>query len=114
MSPRAKNFIRKRSQMSSESILERSAIQMGKVFIHEGDEISRAYVIQNGEAVAFTTQDERRVDVETFGPGAIIGELGLVSDEISALSYEAKTLCTVITTSGDESVLKVSEGKVST
>lgn len=87
---------------SDSSILERSAIQKGKVFIRAGEEISRAYVIQNGEVVAFTMQDDRRVDVDTFGPGSIIGEMGLVADEVSPLSYEAVTLCTVITVTRQE------------
>jgi len=87
---------------SDTSILERSAIQKGKVFIREGDEISRAYVIQNGEVVAFTMQNDRKVEVANFGPGAIIGEMGLVADEISQLSYEALTLCTVVTVTRQE------------
>ncbi len=87
---------------SDTSVLERSAIQMGKVFIRAGEEISRAYVIQNGEVSAFTMQDGRKVEVSTFGPGAIIGEMGLVADEVSPLSYEAVTLCTVITVTRQE------------
>jgi CRP-like cAMP-binding protein len=87
---------------SDTSILERSALQMGKVFIRAGDEISRAYVIQNGEVIAFTMQDGRKVKVADFGPGTIIGEMGLVSDEVSSLSYEAVTLCTVITVTRQE------------
>ncbi|MFP4098723.1 MAG: cyclic nucleotide-binding domain-containing protein [Alphaproteobacteria bacterium] len=87
---------------SGTSILERSVIQEGKVFIRAGDEISRAYVIQNGEVCAYTTQDEHKVEVAHFGPGAIIGELGLVTDEISALNYEALTLCTMVTITRQE------------
>ena len=87
---------------SDTNILERSAIQKGKVFIRAGDDISRAYVIQNGDVVGFTTQNDKRVDVSHLGPGSIIGELGLVSDEISALSYEALTLCTVVTITRQE------------
>ncbi|MCK5374004.1 MAG: cyclic nucleotide-binding domain-containing protein [Alphaproteobacteria bacterium] len=87
---------------SDTSILERSAIQKGKVFIHAGDEISRAYVIQNGEVVAFTMQNDRKIEVSRFGPDSIIGELGLVSDEISLLSYETLTLCTVVTVTRQE------------
>ena len=87
---------------SDTSILERSVIQKGKIFIKAGEEISRAYVIQNGEAVAFTIDDGRRVEVSHFGPGAILGEMGLVNDEPSALSYEALTICTVVTVTRQE------------
>lgn len=87
---------------SDTSILERSVIQKGKVFIRASEEISRAYVIQNGEVAAFTMQDEQKVEVTRFGPGSIIGEMGLVSDEVSELSYEALTLCTVVTVTRQE------------
>ncbi len=87
---------------SDTSILERSAIQKGKVFIRAGDEISRAYVIQNGEVIAFTMQGDRKIEVGTYGPGTIIGEMGLVTDEVSPLNYEAATLCTVVTVTRQE------------
>lgn len=90
------------SMAPNTSILERSVIQKGKVFVRAGEENSRAYVIQNGEAIAFTLQDDQKVEVAHFGPGAIIGELGLVSDELSLLSYEALTLCTVVTVTRQE------------
>lgn len=87
---------------SDTSILERSVIQKGKIFIRAGEEISRAYVIQNGEVLAYTMQDDRKVEVAYYGPGQIIGEFGLVSDEVSTLSYEAMELCTVVTVTRQE------------
>lgn len=87
---------------SDTSILERSVLQKGKVFIRAKDEISRAYVIQNGEVAAFTMQGDQKIEVARYGPGQIIGELGLVSDEIAALSYEALELCTVVTVTRQE------------
>lgn len=82
---------------SGTNVLERSVIQAGKVFIRAGEDLSRAYVIQGGEIAAFIMQDDRKIEVARFGPGTIIGEIGLMIDEDATLSYEAITVCTVVT-----------------
>ncbi len=77
-------------------VLERSCLQAGKIFIKEGEECSRAYMIQVGEVSAFTMDGNRKVEIERLKAGAIIGERFLVADELATLSYEATELTTVI------------------
>lgn len=77
-------------------VLERSALQAGKVFIREGEDNIRAYVVQDGEVAAYKNNDGNKVEVARFGPGTIIGELNLMVDEESQLSYEALELSTVV------------------
>ncbi len=77
-------------------VLERSALQAGKVFIHEDEDNIRAYVVQDGEVAAYKKHDNRKIEVARFGPGTIIGELNLMIDDVSNLSYEATTLSTVV------------------
>ena len=78
-------------------VLERSVLQPGKSFIKEGEENIRAYVIQNGEVASFLQKDGEKIPIATYGPGPIIGELGLMVDTTPKLNYEATTTTTVIT-----------------
>lgn len=82
--------------MASE-VLERSVLPAGKVFIKEGEENARAYIIQNGAVHSFKTDGERKVKIADYGPGTIIGELGLMLDDPSTLSYETTESTTVVT-----------------
>lgn len=79
------------------NVLERSVLQAGKVFIRSGEDNSRAYVIQTGEVRGFIMRDGKKVEVARYGPGTIIGELGLMLDDPSTLSYEALESATVVT-----------------
>jgi CRP-like cAMP-binding protein len=78
-------------------VLERSAIPAGKVFIKAGEECERAYIVQAGEILAFTTLDSQKIEVARFGPGTIVGEMCLMLDEPINLSYEAVVTTTVVT-----------------
>lgn len=77
-------------------VLERSALQAGKVFIREGEDNIRAYVIQDGEVAAYKQNGDQRIEIARYSSGTIIGELNLMIDEPSQLSYEAVQLSTVI------------------
>ncbi len=77
-------------------VLERSCMPAGKVFIRAGEGNARAYVIQNGKVAAFTMDGDTKIEVGTFGPGAIIGEKCLVIDEPATLSFEVVETATVI------------------
>ncbi|MGH1457258.1 MAG: cyclic nucleotide-binding domain-containing protein [Alphaproteobacteria bacterium] len=78
-------------------VLERSVLQPGKPFIREGEENIRAYVVQNGEVQSYIKNGDKKVKIAKYGPGTIIGELGLMVDTIPQLSYEATTTTTVVT-----------------
>ncbi|PCJ95139.1 MAG: hypothetical protein COA45_12490 [Zetaproteobacteria bacterium] len=77
-------------------VLERNCMPAGKVFIRAGEENARAYVIQNGKVAAFTMDGDQKIEVEVFGPGAIIGEKCLILDEPAVLNFEVVEAATVI------------------
>lgn len=81
----------------SSDILERKVIHAGKVFIRQGEENGRAYVIQSGSVKAFVMDGERRIEVAEHGPGDMIGESGLALDDPAPINYEAVVDTTVIT-----------------
>ncbi len=81
---------------TNDNVLERSVLQAGKVFIRPDEDIARAYVIQSGEVCAFMIDGDRKIEVDRFGAGTIIGEIGLVFDEKTRLGYEAISVCTVV------------------
>ncbi len=76
--------------------MERTVLHAGKVFIKEGEEHSRAYIIQTGEVRSFRTENGARLILETYGPNTIIGEANLFEDRIADKSYEAVQNTTVI------------------
>ncbi len=77
-------------------VLERSCLQAGKIFIKEGEENARAYMVQVGEVLAFTMDGDRKIEIERLGPGSIVGERHLAMDEPATISYEAIVPTTVI------------------
>ncbi|MGH1404112.1 MAG: Crp/Fnr family transcriptional regulator [Alphaproteobacteria bacterium] len=83
--------------MSGAAVLERSVLAEGKVFIKEGQENARAYMIQNGEVSAFITDGEQEVEIARHGPGTIIDEICLLIDEPAKVSYRALSSVTVVT-----------------
>lgn len=77
-------------------VLERKVIHAGKVFIKEGEENNRAYLIQQGKVSAFVIRDGQRVEVAEHGPGTIIGEVCLALDNPIKMSFEAVVDTTVV------------------
>ncbi len=83
--------------MSGTAVLERSVLPAGKVFIKEGQENARAYIIQNGEVSGFITDGDQEIEVSLLGPGTIIDEICLLIDEPAKISYRALSSVTVVT-----------------
>jgi len=81
----------------SGSVLERSVLPAGKVFIEAGEANMRAYLIQNGEVIAYKGKGDDRIEVARYGAGALIGEMNLMMDETPSMSYETVEATTVVT-----------------
>ena len=92
-----------------EDVLERKVVHPGKPFIKEGEEHARAYIIQHGEVRAYTMDGDRKIEVSRYGPGRIIGEICLMSDEPMTMNYEALEDTTVITLTRQEFQKKISK-----
>lgn len=82
---------------TSEQVLERKVIHAGDVFIKEGQEHARAYLIQTGLIRAFIMENDKKVIVAEYEPGRIIGETCLMVDEPMNMNFEAVEDSVVVT-----------------
>lgn len=100
----------------SENVLERKVIHPGKPFIKEGEEHARAYIVQHGLIRSYIMEGDMKVGVTQYGPGRIIGEVCLMSDEPMTMNYEALEDTTVVTLTRGEFQQKIAkmDGNVAT
>lgn len=94
---------------TSENVLERKVIPPGKPFIKAGEEHARAYIVQTGLIRAYIEEDGKKIEVQTYGPGRIIGEVCLMSDEPMTMNYEAVESSTVVTLTRSEFQKKIAK-----
>lgn len=97
----------------SSNILERKVIYAGKPFIKAGEEHARAYIVQQGLIRSYIEENGVKVTVQDYGPGRLIGEICLMSDEPMTMSYEAVENTTVITLTRQDfqkKIAKIDEG----
>ena len=90
-------------------VLERKVINPGKPFIKAGEENARAYMIQNGMIRSYIMDGDMKVEVQRYGPGRIIAEVCLMSDEPMDMSFEALEDTTVITITRQDFQKKISK-----
>lgn len=88
--------------MAQQSILERTVVHAGQILIHAGMPQSNAYLIQSGEIIAYVNHNNKRLEIGRFGPGTMIGEASLMTEETSSASYEAAVDTTVIAISSHD------------
>lgn len=92
-----------------EDVLERKVIPPGKPFIKAGEEHARAYIVQTGIIQSYIMEGDQKVEVAQYGPGRIIGEICLMSDEPMTMYYEALESSTVVTLTRAEFQKKISK-----
>jgi CRP/FNR family transcriptional regulator, cyclic AMP receptor protein len=81
----------------ADKIVDRKVFQAGEVIFREGDEGTRAFVVQNGDVEIFkTNEDDQRMVLGVVGPGGIFGEMALIDDSPRMASARARTMVTVI------------------
>jgi CRP/FNR family cyclic AMP-dependent transcriptional regulator len=95
--------------VNNDSVLERKVIHPGKPFIKAGEEHARAYIVQSGLISAYIIEGNKKIEVSQYGPGRIIGEICLMSDEAMDMNYEALTDTTVVTMTRQEFQKKISK-----
>ena len=82
--------------MATDKILERKVLQPGEIIFKEGEEGSRAYVVQAGEVEISKTIDDEMVVLGVVGPGGIFGEMALIDDSPRMATARALGVSTVI------------------
>lgn len=66
-------------------------LQDGDILYREGDKNDCGYIIEEGEILLHTLVDGTRIDVERRGPGAIVGELSILTGKPRTVTVEAVT-----------------------
>jgi CRP-like cAMP-binding protein len=74
----------------------------GEVIFQEGQPSEHFYILQKGEVEVSIKRHEKRFVVNTLGPGAFFGEMGLLSNEPRSASCKAITFVEVIQVSNSD------------
>ena len=77
-------------------------LKQGEILYREGSANECAFIIESGEVVLFSDAEGRRVDVERRGPGAIIGELSILTGLPRAVTVEATCACRMFRISAEQ------------
>lgn len=75
--------------MKKQTVLERSVVHAGEILIPAGEPHASAYIIQSGEIACMASVKGKKVEIGRFGPGHVVGECFLFSDEPRPFIYEA-------------------------
>lgn len=74
----------------------------GEFIFQEGQPSEHFYILQKGEVEVSIKRHEKRFVVNSLGPGAFFGEMGLLSNEPRSASCKAITFVEVIQVSNDD------------
>ena len=81
----------------TEQVLDRIVIGEGETLFKEGDEGSRAYVVQEGRIQIFRQdEDGHEVPLGTIEKGGLFGEMALIDDKPRMANARALTRTTLI------------------
>lgn len=78
------------------------AFPKGKVIIHEGGAQAEAYLIQSGRLGVYIEREGKKMELAVLGPGEIVGEMSLITDQTRSASVEALEDSTLILISRPE------------
>jgi len=74
----------------------------GEIIFQEGQSSEHFYILQKGEVEVSIKRHEKRFVVNTLGPGAFFGEMGLISNAPRSASCKATTFVEVIQVSNED------------
>lgn len=77
---------------------ERIRFAAGQRFFSQGDPSDAAYVILDGRALVLVDMPEGEVAVANLGPGALVGEMGVLGDKARSATVLAVEPTTVLQT----------------
>jgi serine/threonine-protein kinase len=81
--------------------LPRVRLDAGSVIVREGEAGDAAYVVLDGQCVAFRTEDEGEIELRTMGPGDVFGEMAVFSRKPRSASVRAVTEVRLLVVTGD-------------
>jgi sulfate permease, SulP family len=77
--------------------LERSALEVGDVLIHQGDQPGDVYVLVSGRlGIETTTPEGTRMRLRTLRPGVVVGEITLYTGVARTADVVAENRCVVL------------------
>ncbi|MFZ2407120.1 MAG: cyclic nucleotide-binding domain-containing protein [Methylobacter sp.] len=74
----------------------------GEIIFQEGQPSEHFYILQKGEVEVSIKRHEKRFVVNSLGPGAFFGEMGLLSNEPRSATCKAMTFVEVIRVSNED------------
>ncbi len=77
-------------------VLDRKVFPVGEKIFREGDNGSRAYIVQSGNVDIVKEINDEDVVVGNVGPGGIFGEMALIDDEPRMASAVVSDTCVCI------------------
>ncbi len=76
-------------------------LEAGDLLYRAGDDYDLGYIVESGEIVLYNMIDGKRVEFERRGPGSIVGELSILTNQPRTVTAEARTPCTLYRISAD-------------
>lgn len=70
---------------------EKKTFASGRMLMHQGDSGEEAYLIVKGSVEVFRETGDQKIILTTLGPGEIVGEMALITDENRSASVAALT-----------------------
>lgn len=71
--------------------LPRKSFPKGAIIVREGEPGHAAYVIEQGQCIAYHVDGETEIELRTMGPGEVFGETAVFSDKPRTASVKAAT-----------------------
>jgi hypothetical protein len=81
--------------------LPRATYTAGSPIVLEGDPGNAAFVIVEGQCVAYRVEGDREVELRVMGPGDVFGETAVFSDKPRTASVKAVTDVVVVVVTGE-------------
>ena len=81
---------------TNNKVLERTVFHAGQILIHAGFPHPCAYIVQTGEILAYILHNGKKLEVDRYGPGMLIAESCLMSEDPLTVNYEAITDSTLV------------------
>ena len=65
----------------------------GEVILPAGEVSDHLFIVESGVVSVMLTKDGRKIEAGRMGPGEVIGEAGILSDDAALADFCAKTFC---------------------
>ena len=72
-----------------------NAYRAGEMILPAGEVSDHLFIVESGVVSVMLTKGGHKVEAGRMGPGEVIGEAGILSDQAALADFSAKTFCTL-------------------